>query len=52
MNNGKRRVRPQQSKSSSGEPIRRSGTDWAAAIELQRAARNAVMRLSGEPDVK
>jgi 1-acyl-sn-glycerol-3-phosphate acyltransferase len=35
-----------------GEPIWPSGTDWAAAIELQRAARNAILRLSGEPDVE
>jgi 1-acyl-sn-glycerol-3-phosphate acyltransferase len=35
-----------------GEPIRTSGTDWAAAVELQHAARNAVLGLSGEPDVE
>ena len=35
-----------------GEPIWPSGADWAAAVELQHAARNAVMRLSGEPDVE
>jgi len=35
-----------------GEPVQPSGTDWAAAIELQRAARGAVLRLSGEPDVE
>jgi 1-acyl-sn-glycerol-3-phosphate acyltransferase len=35
-----------------GEPIWPSGTDWAAAIELQHATRNAVLRLSGEPDVE
>ena len=35
-----------------GEPIWPSGTDWAAAVELQRAVRNAVLRLSGEPDVE
>ncbi len=35
-----------------GEPIWPSGADWAAAIELQHAARNAVLRLSGEPDVE
>jgi len=34
-----------------GEPIEPPGSDWAAAIELQRATRNAVLRLSGEPDV-
>ncbi len=34
-----------------GEPIQPSGTDWSAAIELQRAARSALLRLSGEPDV-
>jgi 1-acyl-sn-glycerol-3-phosphate acyltransferase len=35
-----------------GESIRPSGTDWAAAVELQRAVRNAVLELSGEPDVE
>jgi 1-acyl-sn-glycerol-3-phosphate acyltransferase len=35
-----------------GEPIRPSGTDWAAAVELQHAVRNAVLDLSGEPDVE
>jgi 1-acyl-sn-glycerol-3-phosphate acyltransferase len=35
-----------------GEPIRPSGTDWAAAVELQRVARNVVLDLSGEPDVE
>ena len=35
-----------------GEPIWPSGTDWAAAVELQRAARNIVLNLSGEPDVE
>jgi len=32
--------------SSSGEPIRRSGTDWGAALELQRAVRTCVSRVS------
>ena len=35
-----------------GQPIQPIGTDWAAAVELQRAARDAVLRLSGEPDVE
>ncbi|HUL98609.1 MAG TPA: 1-acyl-sn-glycerol-3-phosphate acyltransferase, partial [Mycobacterium sp.] len=35
-----------------GQPIQSIGTDWAAAVELQRAARDAVLRLSGEPDVE
>jgi len=35
-----------------GEPIWPGGTDWAAAVELQHATRNAVLRLSGEPDVE
>lgn len=35
-----------------GAPIRPLGTDWAAAVELQRGAREAVLRLSGEPDVE
>ncbi|MGB8389855.1 AMP-binding protein [Mycobacterium sp.] len=34
------------------EPIRPSGPDWAAAVELQHATRNAVIRLCGEPDVE
>ncbi len=33
-------------------PIRSSGTDWAAAVELQRAARKVVLDLSGEADVE
>ncbi len=35
-----------------GQPIEPNGTDWASAIELQRTARNAVLHLSGEPDVE
>jgi 1-acyl-sn-glycerol-3-phosphate acyltransferase len=35
-----------------GEPIWPTGTDWPAAVELQRAARHAVLDLSGEPDVE
>ena len=35
-----------------GKPIWPSGTDWAAAVQLQQAARNAVLDLSGEPDVE
>ena len=35
-----------------GEPIRPSGAEWAAAVELQRAARDAVLDLSGEPDIE
>ncbi|HYB36986.1 MAG TPA: AMP-binding protein [Mycobacterium sp.] len=35
-----------------GQPLQPAGTDWAAAIKLQRATRNAVLRLSGEPDVE
>lgn len=34
------------------EPIRASGTDWTAAVDLQRAARKAVLALSGEVDVE
>ena len=29
-----------------------TGTGWAAAVRLQRAARNVVLRLSAEPDVE
>ena len=35
-----------------GEPINPSGNSWTAAVELQRAVRAAVLRLSGEPDVE
>ena len=35
-----------------GEPIRPTLTDWSAAVALQRKARTAVLRLSGEPDVE
>ena len=35
-----------------GQPVQPMGTDWAAAVGLQRAARDAVLRLSGEPDVE
>ncbi|HTX95404.1 MAG TPA: AMP-binding protein [Mycobacterium sp.] len=35
-----------------GEPIWPSGSDWTAAVELQRAARAAMLTLSGEPDVE
>ena len=35
-----------------GQPIQPMGTDWAAAVGLQHAARDAVLRLSGEPDVE
>jgi 1-acyl-sn-glycerol-3-phosphate acyltransferase len=35
-----------------GEPIRPSGSDWTAAVELQHATRDAVLELSGEPDVE
>jgi len=35
-----------------GQPVWPTGPDWAAAVELQRAARDTVLRLSGEPDVE
>jgi 1-acyl-sn-glycerol-3-phosphate acyltransferase len=35
-----------------GQPIQPTGADWAAAVKLQRAVRDAVLRLSGEPDVE
>jgi 1-acyl-sn-glycerol-3-phosphate acyltransferase len=35
-----------------GRPVQPLGTDWTAAVGLQRAARAAVLRLSGEPDVE
>jgi hypothetical protein len=35
-----------------GQPVEAMGTDWAAAVQLQHAAREAVLRLSGEPDVE
>ncbi len=34
-----------------GQLVQPIGTDWAAAVGLQRAARDTVLRLSGEPDV-
>jgi 1-acyl-sn-glycerol-3-phosphate acyltransferase len=35
-----------------GQPIQPTDADWTASVELQRAARDAVLRLSGEPDVE
>ena len=35
-----------------GAPVQPMGTDWAAAVKLQRAVRDTVLRLSGEPDVE
>lgn len=35
-----------------GEPIQPRGTDWTAAVQLQRAARDVILGLSGEPDVE
>ncbi|AFM18009.1 acyl-CoA synthetase (AMP-forming)/AMP-acid ligase II [Mycolicibacterium chubuense NBB4] len=35
-----------------GEPIQPLGTDWTAAVGLQCAARDVILRLSGEPDVE
>ena len=35
-----------------GPPVQPMGTDWAAAVKLQRVVRDAVLRLSGEPDVE
>lgn len=35
-----------------GQPVEPDGTDWASAIELQRDARDAVLHLSGEPDIE
>jgi 1-acyl-sn-glycerol-3-phosphate acyltransferase len=35
-----------------GHPVQATGTDWRAAVELQRAARDGVLHLSGEPDVE
>jgi len=35
-----------------GHAIEPTGTDWTAAVGLQRAARDSVLRLSGEPDVE
>ena len=35
-----------------GEAVRPLGTGWAAAVALQRAKRDAVLHLSGEPDVE
>ncbi len=35
-----------------GAPVAPAGTDWAAAVRLQRAVRLAVLGLSREPDVE
>jgi 1-acyl-sn-glycerol-3-phosphate acyltransferase len=35
-----------------GHPAQVSGTDWTAAVALQHAARDAVLHLSGEPDME
>ena len=35
-----------------GQPISPTGTDWAAAVGLQQAARDAILALSGEPDLE
>ncbi|BCI89308.1 hypothetical protein NIIDMKKI_45140 [Mycobacterium kansasii] len=35
-----------------GMPIRPAGRDWDAAVDVQRKAREAVLRMSGEPDVE
>lgn len=35
-----------------GQPLQPGGTDWAAAVGLQRAVRDSVLRLSGESDVE
>ena len=35
-----------------GQPVRPSGTDWTAAVQLQGTVRDAVLRLSEEPDVE
>ena len=35
-----------------GQPVQPTGTDWTAAVGLQRAARDTILRLSGEPDVE
>ena len=34
-----------------GEPILPLGPDWDAAVELERAARDAILRRCGEPDL-
>jgi hypothetical protein len=35
-----------------GQPIQATGTEWTAAVGLQRTARDAVLDLAGEPDVE
>jgi 1-acyl-sn-glycerol-3-phosphate acyltransferase len=35
-----------------GQPVKPMGTEWASAVGLQRAVRDAILRLSGEPDVE
>ena len=34
------------------QPIQSTGIDWTAAVGLQRAARDAILHISGEPDVE
>jgi 1-acyl-sn-glycerol-3-phosphate acyltransferase len=33
-------------------PIHPTGTDWVAAVQLQRTARASILRLCGEPDLR
>ncbi len=35
-----------------GHPVQPLGTDWLAAVELQRSVRAAILQLSGEPDLE
>jgi 1-acyl-sn-glycerol-3-phosphate acyltransferase len=35
-----------------GQPVRQVGTGWAAAVELQGRVRDAILLLSGEPDIE
>jgi 1-acyl-sn-glycerol-3-phosphate acyltransferase len=35
-----------------GQPVQPLATDWTAAVELQRAVRDTLLRLSGEPDTE
>jgi len=34
-----------------GAPLKPTGADWSAAVRLRDAARAAILRLSGEPDL-
>jgi 1-acyl-sn-glycerol-3-phosphate acyltransferase len=48
---GHRLIRPGGVSITIGEPIRPQGADWLAAVRLRDAARAAILRHCGEPDL-